>query len=52
MVGILVAAVLAALTFAVCTSLELPVVVGIVFAVIVLLGSLPMLGGRFGLRDL
>ena len=52
MVGILVAAVLAALTFAVCTALGLPVVLGIVLALIVLVASVPTLGSRFGLRDL
>lgn len=52
MVGILVAAVLAALTFAVCTALGLPVVVGIVFALVVLVAAVPALGRRFGLRDL
>ena len=52
MVGILVAAVLAALTFAVCTALGLPAVVGIVFALIAFVASLPTLGSRFGLRDL
>lgn len=52
MVGILVAAVLAALTFAICTALGLPVVVGIVFAIAVLVGSVPALRGRYGLRDL
>jgi hypothetical protein len=52
MVGILVAAVLAALTFAICTALGLPVAVGIVFAIVVLFGALPTLGARFGLRDL
>jgi hypothetical protein len=52
MVGILIAAVLAALTFAICTQLGLPVVVGIVFAVVVLLAALPTIGARFGMRDL
>lgn len=52
MVGILVAAVLAALTFAVCTALGLPALVGIVFAIVVLAASLPTLGTRFGMRDL
>jgi hypothetical protein len=51
MVGILMAAVLAALTFAVCTALGLPVVLGIVFALVVLVGSVPALGERFGMRD-
>lgn len=45
------AAVLAALTFAVCTALGLPVVLGIVFALVVLVGSVPALGERFGMRD-
>ncbi|HEX6715318.1 MAG TPA: hypothetical protein VF066_18145 [Thermoleophilaceae bacterium] len=52
MVGILVAAVLAALTFAVCTALGLPAAVGIVFAIVVLVASLPTLGNRFGIRNL
>lgn len=52
MVGVLVAAVLAALTFAVCAALGLPIVVGIVSALIVLVASVPALGSRFGFRDL
>jgi hypothetical protein len=52
MVGILIVAVLAALTFAVCTALGLPVVVGIVSALVVLGASVPTLGARFGMRDL
>jgi hypothetical protein len=52
MVGVLVAAVLAALTFAVCTALGLPVIVGIVFSLVVLVGAVPTVGSRFGLRDL
>jgi hypothetical protein len=52
MVGILIAAVLAALTFAVCTALELSAGVGIVFALVVLVASLPTLAARFGMRDL
>lgn len=52
MVGILVAAVLAALTFAICAALGLPVVVGIVFAIIVLAVSIPVIGRRFGWHDL
>jgi hypothetical protein len=52
MVGILMAAVLAALTFAVCAALGLPVVVGVVFAVVVLAASVPTVGSRFGIRDL
>jgi hypothetical protein len=52
MVGVLIAAVLAALTFAVCTALELPAGVGVVFALVVLAAALPTLGARFGIRDL
>jgi hypothetical protein len=52
MVGILIAAVLAALTFAVCMSLGLPAAVGAVFALFVLAASLPTIGNRFGMRDL
>jgi hypothetical protein len=51
MVGILMAAVLAALTFAVCTAVGLPAVVGIIFALLVLFASLPALSGRFGIRN-
>jgi len=51
MVGILVAAVLAALTFALCTSIGLPLILGIVFALIVLVASVPTLGGHFGIRN-
>jgi hypothetical protein len=52
MVGILVAAVLAALTFAVCMALGLPPAVGVIGAVVVLVTSVPTLGNRFGVRDL
>ena len=52
MVGILGAAVLAALTFAIAMALGLPVAVGIIFAVIVLAVSVPALGERFRARDL
>jgi hypothetical protein len=52
MVGILIAAVLAALTFAVCTSLGLPAAVGVLFALVVLVGSVPTVGNRFGASDL
>jgi hypothetical protein len=51
MVGILIAAVLAALTFAICSALGLPPALGTVFALVVLVGTLPALGTRFGLRD-
>jgi hypothetical protein len=52
MVGVLIAAALAALTFAICSALDLPIEVGVISAVIVLLASLPTLGARYGLRDL
>ena len=52
MVGILVAVVLAALTFAVCMALGLPPVVGIIGAVVVLIAALPTIGSRFGFRDI
>lgn len=52
MVGILIAAVLAALTFAICTALEVPPALGAPFAVVVLIASVPTVGARFGVRDL
>ena len=51
MVGILIAAVLAALTFAVCSALGLPVVVGVAFAIVVLVAAVPTVGAHFGLRN-
>jgi hypothetical protein len=52
MVGVLIGAVLAALTFAICTALGLPPELGILCAVIVLFASVPVVGDRFGTRDL
>ena len=52
MVGILIAAVLAALTFAICEALGLPAAIGIAFAVVVLLASVPVIGNRVGIRNL
>jgi 4-hydroxybenzoate polyprenyltransferase len=52
MVGILIAAVLAALTFAVCTALGLPAAVGILCSVFVLVASVPTVGNRFGASNL
>jgi hypothetical protein len=52
MVGILIAAVLAALTFAVCMALSLPAALGTLFALVVLVASVPTVGNRFGVRDL
>jgi hypothetical protein len=52
MVGILIAAVLAALTFAICMALGLPSALGILAAVVVLVAAVPTVGTRFGVRDL
>lgn len=52
MVGILIAAVMAALTFAVCWSVGLPSALGAALSVVVLLASLPTVATRFGARDL
>lgn len=52
MVGTLIAILLAALVYALCLALGLPSIVGIVAAILVLLGGIPSggygLGGRFG----
>jgi hypothetical protein len=50
MVGILIAILLAALVYWLCTALGLPVIVGIVAAILVLLAAAP-LGGRLGGRS-
>jgi hypothetical protein len=50
MVAVPLAAVLAALTFAVCMAVDLTPVVGVVCAVLVLAASLPTIGERFGPR--
>lgn len=47
MVGILIAVLLAALVYWLCTALGLPVIVGVIAAILVLLAGAP-LGGRFG----
>jgi hypothetical protein len=52
MVGILLAAVIAALTFVVCSALGLSVVLGVVFALVALVASVPTVGSRFGAGDL
>ena len=52
MVGILGAAVLAALTFAICVALGPPSVIGVACAVIVLIASMPAIGDRFRARTL
>ncbi len=47
MIGILISVVLAALVYWLCTALGLPVVVGIIAAILVLLGGVGY-GGRLG----
>lgn len=44
MVGILIAVLLAALVFWLCTALGLPVIVGVIAAVLVLLAGAPLSG--------
>ena len=55
MIGIIIAVLLAALVYLLCTALGLPVIVGIVAAILVLLAGIPTggygLGGRFGGRS-
>ena len=52
MIGILIAVLLAALVYFLCTALGLPVIVGIVAAILVLLAGIPTggygIGSRFG----
>jgi hypothetical protein len=52
MIGLIIAIVVAALVYALCVALGLPAIVGIVAAVLVLLGGVPTggfgLGTRFG----
>jgi hypothetical protein len=52
MVGILLAAVLAALTFTACDALGLPVVLSIVLALVVLVALVPTVGRHFGASEL
>jgi hypothetical protein len=51
-IGIIIAVLLAALVYLLCTALGLPAIVGIVAAILVLLAGIPTggygLGGRFG----
>ena len=55
MIAILIAAVLAALVFAICAALGLPAIVGVLAAILVLLGGVPSggygFGRRYGARD-
>jgi hypothetical protein len=52
MIGLIIAIVVAALVYALCVALGLPAIVGIVAAILVLLGGVPTggfgLGTRFG----
>lgn len=52
MIGIVIAVVLAAVVYLLCTALGLPSIVGIIAAILVLLAGIPSggfgLGGRFG----
>ncbi len=52
MIGVLISVLVAALVYWICNALGLPSIVGIVAAVLVLLGGLPTggygVGGRFG----
>lgn len=50
MIGILVAIVLAALVYFLCTALGLPAIVGIVAAILVLLAGIPSRGYGLGRR--
>ena len=54
MIGILLAILIAALVYWLCLALGLPAIVGVIAAVLVLIGGVPTggygLGGRFG-RD-
>jgi hypothetical protein len=50
-VGILLAVLVAALTFAILRALDVDVVVGIVCAVVVFGASVPTIGNRFGIRN-
>jgi hypothetical protein len=48
MVGILIAVLLAALVFWLCTALGLPVIVGVIAAILVLLAGAPLGSRGFG----
>ena len=50
MIGILIAVLLAALVYFLCTALGLPAIVGIIAAVLVLLAGSPTGGYGFGSR--
>ena len=52
MIGIIIAVIVAALVYLLCTALGLPSIVGIIAAILVLLAGIPTggfgFGGRFG----
>jgi hypothetical protein len=54
MIGIIIAVVVAALVYLLCTALGLPSIVGIIAAILVLLAGIPTggfgFGGRYGGR--
>jgi len=50
MIGIIIAIVLAALAYVLCTALGLPSIVAIVAAILVLLAGIPSAGFGFGAR--
>jgi hypothetical protein len=50
MIGILVGILLAALVYWLCTALGLPVIVGVIAAILVLLAAVPMTGFGRGSR--
>lgn len=54
MIGILIAILVAAVVYWICTALGLPAIVGLIAAILVLLAGIPTggygLGGRFGTR--
>jgi hypothetical protein len=54
MIGVIIAVIVAALVYALCLALGLPAIVGIVAAILVLLGGVPTggygMGARFGGR--
>ena len=55
MIGIVIAVVVAALVYLLCTALGLPFIVGIIAAILVLLAGIPTggfgFGGRYGGRS-
>jgi hypothetical protein len=50
MIGIVIAVIVAALVYLLCTALGLPAIVGIIAAILVLLAGIPSGGFGFGSR--